>query len=998
MKLTRNLLLIVLFFSQSAIQLFAAYQPIDDFTQVDGLPCNEVNHIFEDSRGLIWLSTGAGLCEFNGYEVKYRKELNRLQGEKVNHVTEDLNGNLLIAASGVGVCEFNGEDLKVLASSLGSTTADIRMVDKFKGKLLVATSRGLYLEERNGEEVNYKLVNGSENLNIEEYVPQNTKVVIFPKCGFGSLVFSGETLTKESKRKFKVLELGKPYKNAIVIGEQLILRSKAEETLCEVLNYISVKKEKYVLFRYFKNQKEYRKLVLIGESRSVDYLLENHIGDIFIQTLFKHKLTGDLWLGTKHHGLIRLKQSIFSFLSAKKIIPSGKNIKDILALSDGAIVLASNNELVRLKNGKIAKSFKLQELKSLLPDKVSELTINDIERKGKLIWIATNHGFFTLNQNSLRLNYLGISSAQKFIVLNSGELFCYTGDQFVTFKHKNGEILEKNPILVTDNEITITKMLEFDSKVWVSTKNQGIYRFDNDEIQKFGRNNSGFHNVVNDMLILPDSCIIAGGNNGILYKLKSKDDKLIILDSLDSKDGLQGISVHGFQYLPDGSIWCGTNLGVHRFDYKSWHPDSTVRYRFWNSNREIDFRGVESLVDGQGNIWVNSNHTLMKIEASNFNQEHVQYSPSLLGIKIKYDNWKSKKSELNKWTNIPKNPIHLNYSENYVSLNFGMLYCDNLENVRYRYRLVGLDDVWSDWKATNEAVYSNLKGGNYIFEIEARKLSSDKTGRYSIELQVATAWWKTVWFWGIVSIVLASCIYLAVKFYKRKVRYDEKQRTKQFNRVIGLKIKALQYQLDPHFIFNSLNSIQSYILDEEEDKALEYLSDFSMVLRNNINNANKNLISLSDELAYLKLYLKLEQMRFEEKFNFQIKIDKNINPLKVQIPPMLIQPFLEHSIRYGLSKLDKVGNLEIRFSMEVDGYLKCQITDNGKGDRQIDIKNQESDIVSGNSLQITCDRMKLLNKVLSNGKTYSYKINEIIDSKTQFSGVITEIGFPKQSD
>ncbi len=393
------------------------------------------------------------------------------------------------------------------------------------------------------------------------------------------------------------------------------------------------------------------------------------------------------------------------------------------------------------------------------------------------------------------------------------------------------------------------------------------------------------------MLVLPDSSIIAGGNNGIVYRLKSEGDELIIIDSLDHSDGLEGISVHGFQYHKDGSIWCGTNLGVHRFEYETWHPDSSVKYRFWNASKKVEFRGKESVVDKYNNIWVKSNYALMKIQANDFTDDNTVYKPTLLEVKVKDNNWRLKKSEFDKWTKTPNNPIHLKYYENYVRLRYGMLYCDDLENIRYRYRLVGLDNHWSDWVKSNEVVYSNLSGGEYTFELEARKLSSGKIGKYSIDIMLATAWWQTVWFWFIVVSILGVLTYYAINHFKSRIKFEEKQRTKQFNRVIGLKIRALQHQLDPHFVFNSLNSIQSYILEDDEDRALEYLSDFSMVLRNNINNANKNLISLSEEVAYLKLYLKLEQMRFEEKFTFQINLDDKINSLDIKVPPMLIQHF-----------------------------------------------------------------------------------------------------------
>lgn len=990
-KIQFTILLLLL----SAIKAIADYKPINDFTQVDGLPCNSVNHIFEDSRGLIWLSTDAGLCEFNGYEVKYRKELNRLQGEKVNCVTEDLNGNLIIAASGVGVCEFDGENLEVLAHSKENTLNNFRSVEIFSNQLIVGTSDGIFIDDRNDDKVKFSLLNESKKLNVARTIDNGENLIIFPKLKLGSYTFKSGSFKKIINTKNQILELGSEFNGEINIGDQILLKSDKEIISCDVLNCLSGQNEKILLLRYFQNGLEYRKLILLKENFCIDFLEENDLHGVFVHSIFKHKLTGDIWLGTKNHGLIHLKQSIFTLFDVALLMPKSKYIEDFVSLYDGSLILAGNNKVVKFKNKKVLKEINHSAFQKLLPSskKDIDVIINDIENKGDIIWIATNHGFFTLNSNSFFLKYHGITNALKFIILSNQKLFCYNGKQFITCGYNDNDPKVIHMDLSVKDKIGITKIIEFDSYIWVSTENHGIYRFGEKVVHKFGRNNSGIHNVVNDMLVLPDSSIIAGGNNGILYKLKNKGNKLIIQDSLDYRDGLEGISVHGFQYLSDGSIWCGTNLGIHRFEYKTWHPDSVLRYRFWNAKKDITFRGYESLVDENGNIWVNSNHALMKIETDAFNSDTTAYQPSLLGVKIKHNNWKSKKSEVHKWTNIPKNPIHLNYNESYVSLMYGMLYCDNLKNIRYRYRLVGLDKEWSEWKTSTEVVYSNLKGGHYNFEIEARKLSSDKTSKYSIDVMLDTAWWKTTWFWLALIIATIALSYHAIKYYRTRIRFEEKQRTKQFNRVIGLKIKALQYQLDPHFIFNSLNSIQSYILDDKEDKALEYLSDFSMVLRNNIDNANKDMISLTEELAYLKLYLKLEQMRFEEKFSFLINVDENINPHNIKMPPMLIQPFLEHAIKYGIGKLNKAGKLVIRFILEEDGYLKCEITDNGLGNRKIDI--EKSEFVKDNSLQITCDRMKLLNKVLTNGRTYSYQINEFIDSKTQFSGVKTELGFPK---
>lgn len=973
----------------------AAYSSTGDFTQLDGLPCNCVNHIFEDSRGMIWLATDAGLCEFNGFEVKYRKELNRLQGEKVTSITENKNGSLIIAATGVGICEFDGDNLEVISTSKGNDFNDIHSVDIFANNLIVGTSNGIYLSNRLDTLCEFFLIEGTKELNILETRSSNKGTIILPKLEQGAYRLESGVLTNIDNAKPQFLEFGKRFYGEVEVGQKVFLALDNKKVVCDVLNILFDKNERIVLLRYFQNGFEFRKLLSIRNNICVDFLAENGLDDVFVQCMFKHSLMGDVWLGTRNHGLISLKQSIFTLYDVSSLIPGSNQIVDLLSYSDGSIIVAGRNNIAKIKNEKVINSINQKEFLKLLPKskKKKELVINDIELKGNTIWVATNYGFYTWNCNSYILTYKNVAVATNFIVISNGNLFCYDGTQFFTCGIRNNS-LDTKWNLSKGEEVEITKIIEFDSYIWVATETHGIYRFGGNGVKKFGRNNIGIHNVVNDMLVLPDSCIIAGGNNGIVYKLKSEGDELVIIDSLDQGDGLEGISVHGFQYHKDGSIWCGTNLGVHRFEYKTWHPDSVVEYRFWNANKKVEFRGKESVVDEYDNIWVKSDYALMKIEANDFISDNAAYTPILLEVKVKDSNWRLKKSEFDKWTKTPNNPIHLSYNENYFRLHYGMMYCDALENIRYRYRLVGLDNHWSDWVKSDEVVYSNLRGGEYTFEIEARKLSSGKLGKYTIDIILETAWWKTVWFWFIVISILGVLTYYGIHLFKSRVKLEEKQRTKQFNRVIGLKIRALQHQLDPHFIFNSLNSIQSYILEDDEDKALEYLSDFSMVLRNNINNANKNLISLSEEVAYLKLYLKLEQMRFEEKFTFQINLDDKINSLDIKIPPMLIQPFLEHAIRNGISKLDRHGKIVIRFILENDGYLKCEIIDNGLGNRKIELTNAESEIVKGNSLQITCDRMKLLNKVLTNGKTYSYQINECVESKTNFSGVKTVLGFP----
>lgn len=147
-----------------------------------------------------------------------------------------------------------------------------------------------------------------------------------------------------------------------------------------------------------------------------------------------------------------------------------------------------------------------------------------------------------------------------------------------------------------------------------------------------------------------------------------------------------------------------------------------------------------------------------------------------------------------------------------------------------------------------------------------------------------------------------------------------------------MELEQQQYrsQMNPHFIFNCLNSIQHYIVHNDVIAANKYLSEFASLMRKTLENNKLHAISLQQEIDYLNSYLMLEQMRFENKFTYEITCDKNINTVDTQILPMVIQPFAENAIVHGLCYLEKDGKLSVSFEKQND-YLVCKIDDNGIG-------------------------------------------------------------------
>ncbi len=195
-----------------------------------------------------------------------------------------------------------------------------------------------------------------------------------------------------------------------------------------------------------------------------------------------------------------------------------------------------------------------------------------------------------------------------------------------------------------------------------------------------------------------------------------------------------------------------------------------------------------------------------------------------------------------------------------------------------------------------------------------------------------------------------------------QLKHAEKLKREFNQQLADVEMKALKAQMNPHFIFNSLNSINWYIIKSESEKASLYLTKFSKLIRLILDNSNHKIISLEQEMSALKLYLDLEVLRFNEKFTYSISIQPSINPLTVGIPPMIIQPFVENAIWHGLLHKESVGKLEIQIDPMADG-VQCIITDNGVGRKKAgELKSKASDKEKSYGMNITRDRLDMLNR------------------------------------
>lgn len=246
----------------------------------------------------------------------------------------------------------------------------------------------------------------------------------------------------------------------------------------------------------------------------------------------------------------------------------------------------------------------------------------------------------------------------------------------------------------------------------------------------------------------------------------------------------------------------------------------------------------------------------------------------------------------------------------------------NKESIRYYFKLVGYDDKWQIVNyMNNEFVYNALGSGSYMFIIKAENqgvFSEPISYSFTIEKPFYFRWWF---------ILLAVTLFLGVVFlvYRWQINIQRKK-SKQINELNASKLTAIQSQMNPHFIFNSLNSIQDLVLKGDVDKSYTFITKFSNLIRRTLNYSDKDFIEFEQEIKLIELYLSLEKLRFKENLNYSIDADAIDD---ITVPPMLIQPFIENALIHGL--LHKEGLKQITIKFELNDVLKCIIEDNGVG-------------------------------------------------------------------
>lgn len=309
--------------------------------------------------------------------------------------------------------------------------------------------------------------------------------------------------------------------------------------------------------------------------------------------------------------------------------------------------------------------------------------------------------------------------------------------------------------------------------------------------------------------------------------------------------------------------------------------------------------------------------------------------------------------------------IKLPYKNNTLNFSFTTVDLYGGENIVYQYKLNSQDNEWINSAGIRQVRYSSLPPGKYTFQVRASEDGVNWSSlSNTITVRIRPALWQTWWFRALGVLLIAG---IAFYFFRRRVaviKEKEKLRSQYERKIAEVEMSSLRAQMNPHFMFNSLNSINNFILKNDPDNASGYLTKFSRLMRLILDNSRSEWVLLENELKALELYIQLEAVRFDHAFSYSIEVTQDINTETVIVPPLLIQPYVENSIWHGLlHRKEAGGRIDIKLWRN-NNMLYIEIEDNGVGrDESKRLRSKTATRQKSHGMKITAERMDIVNKV-----------------------------------
>jgi ligand-binding sensor domain-containing protein len=971
-KYNKILALNVLFMCLGSVCIGAQDTYFRHLTVDQGLSQNSVVSITQDEAGYMWFATQDGLNQYDGNSIKkYNRFFNDITQSTYSYlgkIIHDPDGNLWISNLN-GITEVKNKYLNKFDTI--STSLHLSAVEKISSDEYIIGSYGAGLKRyytssstfsdvpllgndvyaiKKIDSVTYLL---STELGLVKYDVLNGATTISPPIegsmfsdidinAFGEVYVStyGQGLYRLNGDHLVRVKKIPGYLNI----QDIHFDSNNQLWVATYGEGVFLINEEVTQFKHEK-----------GNSRSLGY---NDILCIY------EGEGGILWFGTDGGGVSYFDPESFRFSSLlNDLLPQEIHVDVVRSIS------ADNRDLVWIGTsgfGLTRYNIKNKSIKAYLNDENRKNTLsgNRIvalrhDANGDL-WVGTQeNGLNILSPNGRirRINDIPATTIWIIYPDGRGNMWLGTRNEGLLLYNKNKGVLqqinlESHPQIQSNNIRAIAPGKN--GKWYIGTEEHGIFSL---SIHDYAVHRLPTFVTAREIkyLYADDNTLWIGqAKNGLgIWRQESSN-----YTTIDESKGLPNNVVYSILPGKNGDLWISTNKGICSFSKSTIleHSDMATFncYGIDDGLQGMEFNTGASFIREDGVLFFGGLKGINWIDPTTVKEKQLIHKPLITDVIVN-------NSSLSYDTILHyKKSLTLDYDQNYFNVRFLTPDFSQQANQEYAYRLLGLNDNWTFAGRQEVASFTNVPPDDYIFEITMvtdGEVSDSRKSKLSISIQ--PAFWQTWWFRIGGSLLILAGISIG---YKKRTQYlkDLKKTSEQIKE---LEMLVLRSQMNPHFLFNSLNSIKSYILKSDKLKASEYLSDFAHMVRMILQNSREKEISLSQELESLKLYIALEKMRLKQDIEVKYFIDSTINLDGINIPPLLLQPYVENAIWHGLMPKKSGGKLHISLLRE-NAKIICRIDDNGIG-RSQSLKNKEGRMKPYKSMGmgITKDRVDLHNKV-----------------------------------
>ncbi|CAM1357039.1 sensor histidine kinase [Tenacibaculum halocynthiae] len=966
----RLVLFVYLLCSQLA---FTQSYPSKNITTLNGLSSNSIYSIKKDSRGILWVGTGAGVSKIVNKKITNFYEEDGLAFNNCWAIEEDSNNNLWFGSYGGGLTFYDGNKFSIYNINNGLVNNYVRKICYNNRKVFVGTKNGITIINIDSKEI----LTPTYNKNVELQVMGFFK---FKKVIYIQTYRNG--LFKYDEVKNQLVFLHHNYdsvfsifknKNSILVSFDGFAHKNKSIKKFSIEDYINGIKPTNEFgnsvfwdFIYDNNQDIYGVADGINFPTGGIFKLDNNtvlkdnirfnINSTKQWCLEYDEKNNDLLVGTLDKGLfkVNLSKKVNFYDKIKNIIDVQTKENEILFLTKSGLIIKSKKKNINISKKEFYSEFKAFYInkKSLFNEgfsghfqgnSLNDLDFLSLTKNNKEIWINTTIGLYKSSDSYELENYYPIYTNAFYFTSNNNAFFQRPYSQVYTIENigmkTKSTVFELSKKYNPRDIISINKIGD---KLYFSSKFSGLYQYKKGRFTSFLEDNIWTEKELTHSIVINKKQLVISNSRGTIF-ITEPNDGFKIVDTIENKEIIGNTIIFLKSYKEHLII--GTEKGINVY------KNGSITFLDEEQGITNKLFTCATVIDNKLFVGTSKGYYEINLESilNDSDLKHTKFNIS--NIKV---NYKDIDSSNYYWFNYSKKSIELPYNQNTISFTFDINNHRYPNKLKYRYKLSNKD--WSPWSNENIVRLNYLTNGNYDITGEIKDYSNSKTYTNSLlKIIVTPPFWKTWWFKSLCIGILLFSFYL---FYKSKVnRIKKEEEIKQdiLKRISATKIEALQSQMNPHFIFNAMNSIQNFIIDNDVDNSLKYMGEFSKLIRKTLHNSSLQNISLAEEVSYLKTYIELENLRFQNKITVKINFN-NIDINTTVIPPMLLQPIVENVFKHAFDNNSENPILTIDFNQK-NNFLICNIIDNGIGfNSNFNIAKHQS-----KGIKLVKERLQLLN-------------------------------------